>query len=158
MFAAANELRIREIDPENPDQLFSPNLHRVAREKGWWKPEDGPLDWVALNYRDISKDIAAKHETPEKEADAAITAADQKALELHKTLPESARTYLTAFSTNTANNIFTIWQRFGDDLIARYADGGINYPGRLNIKTGYPREWLMTTDWPKGPVRYEKPE
>jgi dipeptidase len=346
VFAAANELRIREIDPNNPDQLFSPNLHRVAREKGWWKPEDGPLDWLktvslgeynhpyyslrrvwrlmdklapsrqfspwvkdgytrdypfsirpdkkltrtevrnllrdhyegtefdmtkgvaagpfgspyryfgdydssgdvadptrvhegawerplsvyyctysyvcegrswlpdpiggilwfgngkpaatcytpfyagiteiaepyrtsdsrqytrdsafwafnfvenwaSLNYRDMSKDIDAKRETMETAADGAMEDADRKALDLHKTSPESARAYLTDFSINTANNVFLTWQQFGDDLIARYADGGLNYPGQLNIKTGYPREWLMTTNWPKGPVKYEKPE
>lgn len=115
-------------------------------------------NWASLNYRDISRNIDAKRETLETAADKAIEAADRKALDLHKTSSESARAYLTDFSVNTANNVFLAWQRFGDDLIARYADGGLNYAGQLNIKTGYPREWLMTTDWPKGPVKYEKPE
>jgi len=46
----------------------------------------------------------------------------------------------------------------GDRLIAEYADGGLNHPGRLNQKLGYPRDWLETTSWPHGPTRYDKPE
>jgi dipeptidase len=46
IFVAANELRIRELDANNPDQLFCSTLHEVAKQEGWWKPEDGPLDWL----------------------------------------------------------------------------------------------------------------
>jgi len=45
VFAAANEFRIREIDPENKDQVFSSNLFD-AEKKRWWSPADGPLDWT----------------------------------------------------------------------------------------------------------------
>ncbi|MBU1910604.1 MAG: C69 family dipeptidase, partial [Verrucomicrobia bacterium] len=46
VFVAANELRIRDIDPENPDQMFSTHLFSTATAQGWWKPEDGKLDWL----------------------------------------------------------------------------------------------------------------
>ncbi len=46
VFVAANELRIREIDPDDPNMLYSDNLHAVAEKHGWWKPEDGNLDWL----------------------------------------------------------------------------------------------------------------
>ncbi|MDD4734652.1 MAG: C69 family dipeptidase [Kiritimatiellae bacterium] len=46
VFVAANEFRIREVDPDDPDMLFSSNLHAVAEAAGWWKPEDGKLDWL----------------------------------------------------------------------------------------------------------------
>jgi len=46
VFVAANELRIREIDPDDPDTLCCPNLHAIAEKYGWWKPEDGKLDWL----------------------------------------------------------------------------------------------------------------
>ena len=48
VFVAANEFRIREIDPENPDQVHSQNLFRDAEAMGWWKPADGPLDWTEV--------------------------------------------------------------------------------------------------------------
>jgi dipeptidase len=46
VFFAANELRIREIDPDDPDTLYSKDLHAIAQKHGWWKPEDGKLDWL----------------------------------------------------------------------------------------------------------------
>ncbi|MCF8050234.1 MAG: C69 family dipeptidase [Desulfobacterales bacterium] len=46
VFVAANELRVREIDPDDPDTLFCKGLHAVAEKHGWWKPEDGKLDWL----------------------------------------------------------------------------------------------------------------
>jgi len=46
VFAAANEFRIREVDPDDPDMMFSSNLFQAAQQKGWWKPEDGKLDWL----------------------------------------------------------------------------------------------------------------
>lgn len=46
VFFAANELRIRDIDPEDPDTLFNKDLHAIAQKHGWWKAEDGKLDWL----------------------------------------------------------------------------------------------------------------
>ena len=51
VFVAANELRIREVDPDDPDMLFCKDLHAIAEKHGWWKPEDGKLDWL----RTVSK-------------------------------------------------------------------------------------------------------
>ncbi len=112
-------------------------------------------NWAALNYRAIQADIEAKQQTLEREADAGIALVDQQALALHQQSPEAARAFLTEFSKNTAHHIVSSWLEFSDRLIARYADGGINYPGKLNIKSGYPRDWLETTDWPHGPIQYE---
>ena len=46
VFVAANEFRIREIEPDDPDTMYSKNLFEAVREKGWWSPEDGKLDWL----------------------------------------------------------------------------------------------------------------
>ena len=48
IFVAANEFRIREISPANPDQLFSDNLMDDAQKMGWWSQSDGPLDWARV--------------------------------------------------------------------------------------------------------------
>lgn len=47
-FVAANQFRIREIRPGAADQMHSANIFDAARSKGWWKPEDGPLDWTSV--------------------------------------------------------------------------------------------------------------
>jgi dipeptidase len=46
LFVAANEFRIREIDPDDPDLIYCEKLFEVAEGHGWWKPEEGPLDWL----------------------------------------------------------------------------------------------------------------
>lgn len=46
LFVAANEFRIREIDPDNPDMMYSKNLFTACQKAGWWKPSDGKLDWL----------------------------------------------------------------------------------------------------------------
>ncbi len=46
IFVAANEFRIREVDEDNPDVKFSRFLFPGLEKLGWWKPQDGPLDWL----------------------------------------------------------------------------------------------------------------
>jgi len=46
VFVSGNIFRIREVDPDDPDMLYSENLHSVAEKYGWWSPEDGLLDWL----------------------------------------------------------------------------------------------------------------
>jgi dipeptidase len=49
-FIAANEFRIRDILPDNPDQLYGKSLCAVIEAAGWRSPakETGlPLDWLA---------------------------------------------------------------------------------------------------------------
>ena len=47
VFVESNMFRIRDLDPNDPDILFSPNLHQVAEEAGWYDPSTGLLDWMA---------------------------------------------------------------------------------------------------------------
>ncbi|NCC24216.1 MAG: dipeptidase [Deltaproteobacteria bacterium] len=47
-FVAANQFRIREVKEDAEDMMYSPNIFEVAKAKGWWKSEDGPLDWTAV--------------------------------------------------------------------------------------------------------------
>ncbi|MBD3276990.1 MAG: dipeptidase [Candidatus Aegiribacteria sp.] len=46
LFVAANEFRIRDIDPENPDIMYSDNLFETCEARGWWSPDEGTLDWL----------------------------------------------------------------------------------------------------------------
>jgi dipeptidase len=47
-FVAANQFRIRDVREEADDMLFSENIFSAAQSNGWWKPEDGPLDWAQV--------------------------------------------------------------------------------------------------------------
>jgi dipeptidase len=45
-FVAANQFRIRDVRRDAKDMMYSKNIFEAAQRKGWWKPEDGPLDWT----------------------------------------------------------------------------------------------------------------
>ncbi|MFP4483008.1 MAG: dipeptidase [Thermovirgaceae bacterium] len=47
VFVAANQFRIREVREGSDDMMFSANIFEIAREKGWWDPSDGPLDFAS---------------------------------------------------------------------------------------------------------------
>ncbi len=138
-----------------PYKICDPRM--FTRDSAFWA-FNFVENWAALNYQDIHADIAAKRQALEQEAFQAVPAADAQALKLHQQDPAKARAWLTEFCMNTASNTFLSWQRFGDRLVAEYADGGVNQPGKLNQKKGYPKDWLMKTSWPKGPIKYEKPK
>lgn len=42
-FVAANQFRIRELEKND---LHSKDLKEKCQKLGWWKPEDGPFDWL----------------------------------------------------------------------------------------------------------------
>ncbi|SDK51069.1 Dipeptidase [Maridesulfovibrio ferrireducens] len=44
-FVAANQFRIRDIR-DSRDMMHSKNVFSAAKEKGWWSPKNGPLDWT----------------------------------------------------------------------------------------------------------------
>jgi len=45
-FVAANEFRIRELDPKDSNVMYSANLFEICKDAGWWKHEDGAFDWL----------------------------------------------------------------------------------------------------------------
>lgn len=48
VFVAANQFRIREVIPDSKEMMFSKNIFAVARQKGWWNPSMGPLDFTSV--------------------------------------------------------------------------------------------------------------
>ncbi|MDD4952764.1 MAG: C69 family dipeptidase [Desulfovibrionaceae bacterium] len=45
-FVAANEFRIREINKDDPDTLYSKHLFPGLKKVGWWGPKKGAPDWL----------------------------------------------------------------------------------------------------------------
>ena len=137
----------------DPYKICDPRM--FTRDSAFWA-FNFVENWSALNYMRINGDVTAKRDEMEKELGESVKAMDQKALALHKQDPKKVPALLTEFTITSANSTFKTWQAFGDLLIARYADGGVNYPGELNQKKGYPKEWLKTTSWPNGPTTYSE--
>ena len=62
IFVGANGSRIRQIDTKNPDYfMYSENVFEVAKQNGWWKPEDGPFEFCYA-YADRNSLAARRRE------------------------------------------------------------------------------------------------
>lgn len=46
VFVAANQFRIREVIKNSDDMMYSKNIFDVAKQKGWWDPSKGSLDFT----------------------------------------------------------------------------------------------------------------
>ena len=46
VFVAANTFRIREVPSQTYEQIVSSHLREGVIAVGWWKDEDGPVDWL----------------------------------------------------------------------------------------------------------------
>lgn len=46
VFVSANQFRIRDVDPSDPDMMFSKNLFDELQKSKWWNPKKGKLDWL----------------------------------------------------------------------------------------------------------------
>jgi len=47
VFVAANEFRIRQIEDDREDMIYSQLLKSGLEKLGWWKTEDDTLDWLS---------------------------------------------------------------------------------------------------------------
>ena len=57
----ANASRIRQIDLKNKDYFMaSDNILKVAKEKGWWKPEEGPFEFCYAYAPHSRKAVASR--------------------------------------------------------------------------------------------------
>lgn len=46
IFVAANEFRIRDINPTDPNIIYSKNLFKIAEKHGWYDPKKNTFDWL----------------------------------------------------------------------------------------------------------------
>lgn len=66
---------------------------------------------------------------------------EKAALELYKTSPEQARTYLTEYSTQQGDKVHGRWRKLGEQLLVKYIDGNVrDEMGKVNHPK-YPDSW-----------------
>jgi len=86
-------------------------------------------NWVANmayhKYSFMIQDIRKVQEELESNFQNILPAIDNAALELYNKNPEEARTFLTWFSTTTADNATARWKKLGEYLLVKYIDGNV---------------------------------
>lgn len=127
-----------------------------SRDSAWWV-FNLVKNFAAIKYSYIIQDINAKQDELELASIAGVEAVTDQAAALYEDDPGKARALLTEFSQTQATETVAAWWDLAELLFAKYSDGYINTPDHLANEVGYPREWLMKTSWPQGPVSYAPP-
>jgi len=130
---------------------------KFDQQSAWWA-FNFTANWAALKYSYIIKDIKQKQDELEFAAYESIKQTDAKAQKLYMEDPKKATDMLTEFSKNQANRVVDEWWKLAWRLVAKYSDGYVNEPGKMAQEVGYPKPWYKKSQWPNGPVTYEKPQ
>jgi len=125
------------------------------QKSSWWA-FNFVANWAALKYSYIIKDIQEKQDDIELAEIEGIKAMDEQALSVYKKDPEKARSMLTKYCKDQANQVVKDWWGFAWLLVARYDDGYINEPDKMAQEVGYPKSWYEKSKWPDGPTTYKK--
>ena len=128
---------------------------KFDQNSAWWA-FNFVANWAAVKYEYMIKDIIQKQDEIEHGEIQSIKAMDEKALALYAKDPAKARELLSAFCENQANQVVKDWWNFAWIMVARYADGFVNAPGKMAQEVGYPKAWYEKTTWPQGPTSYQK--
>ncbi|MDD4649463.1 MAG: C69 family dipeptidase [Desulfoplanes sp.] len=129
---------------------------KFNQKSAWWACYF-VANWAAVKYEYMIKDVIQKQDEMEQGEIQGIKAMDEQALALYAKHPAKARELLFAFCENQADRVVKDWWNFAWIMVARYADGFVNAPGKMAQEVGYPKAWYETTTWPQGPTGYQKP-
>jgi len=111
-------------------------------------------NWANLNWSGMMQDIRAKQVEIENKLFADQPVIEKIALEMHKTDPDRARTFISDYSNRVAQENYMKWWELADKLVTDYQDGGSRTTG---AKRTIPLEWInqqgaFGTKLPEKPV------
>jgi len=122
---------------------------RFDRGSAWWA-SNFIGNWSNLNWRAIIQDVRAKQAEVEGKLFADQPVIEAVALELYKTDPERARSFISDYSNRVAQENYMTWWAFADKLVTDYQDGGARVtPEKRTI----PPDWLQK----QGPIGTKVP-
>jgi dipeptidase len=96
-------------------------------------------NWANLNWRSMIGDIRARQVEIEDKLFADQPVIEKIALELYRTSPERARTFINDYSNRVAQENFMKWWELADKLVTDYQDGGSRVEAE---KRSVPADWL----------------
>jgi dipeptidase len=109
-------------------------------------------NWANLNWRAMIQDIRARQTAIEDKLFADQPLVEKTAVELYKTDPARARTFIDDYSNRVAQENYMKWWELADKLVTDYQDGGSRVADPS--KRTYPADWLNK----QGPIGTKKPD
>jgi dipeptidase len=130
---------------------------RFDRNSAYWA-SNFISNWANLNWNGMIQDIRARQSEIENKLFADQPAIEKIALEMYKTDPDRARTFISDYSNRVAQENFMTWWELADRLVTDYQDGGSRTTG---AKRTIPADWLekqgpFGTKLPDAPAKTEK--
>jgi dipeptidase len=131
---------------------------RFDRNSAWWA-SNFIGNWSNLNWRGMMIDIRAKQKEIEDKLFADQPVIEKIALDLYKTDPDRARSFINDYSNRVAQENFMKWWELADKLVTDYQDGGSRTaPEKRTI----PADWLQKqgpigTQVPPAPAKKDAP-
>jgi dipeptidase len=130
---------------------------RFDRNSAYWA-SNFIGNWANLNWSGMMQDIRARQAEIENKLFADQPVIEKIAIEMYKTEPDRARTFISDYSNRVAQENFMKWWELADKLVTDYQDGGSRTSG---AKRSIPGEWLekqgpFGTKLPETPAKTEK--
>lgn len=124
---------------------------RFDRNSAWWAA-NFVNNWANLNWRAMLQDIRAVQSEIEDKLFADQAVIEKLALELYKSDPARARTFISDYSNRVAQENYMRWWALADQLVTDYQDGGsrVSDPAKRTV----PADWLNR----QGPFGTKKPD
>ena len=110
-----------------------------------WSSAFWVFNWVAnqaySRYSDKIKDIQIAQRELEGHFFAMQPEVERAAMNLYKSAPELARSYLTRYSAQQTERTMKRWKKLGQQLLVKYLDGNVRNEKGKATHPGYPKAW-----------------
>jgi dipeptidase len=111
---------------------------RFDRNSAYWA-SNFIGNWANLNWSGMMQDIRARQAEIENKLFADQPVIEKIAIEMYKTEPDRARTFISDYSNRVAQENFMKWWELADKLVTDYQDGGSR---TTQEKRTIPADWL----------------
>ena len=128
-----------------------------SRDSAWWT-YNLVGNYAQLKFSYMIKDIQERSARHEEAGQRLVAALETELAGLAARNPREAARQRSRRLNAHADAVREDWGRLFEHLVARYAQGFLNEPGKLAQGVGYSQEWLDRTDYASGPAKgYKKP-
>lgn len=135
---------------ESPESYAKGNTTQFDSTAAWWV-YDFVENFANLKYSYMIEDIKAKQAEIEGREYRMQTAVEAAAVKMYEQDPELARTFITNYTVQNANDVVEEYWKFAESLIVKYNDGYLNTPA-VGQTIGYPEEWLKAVGYAPVPT------
>jgi dipeptidase len=117
----------------------------ASRGEFSWDSSFWVFNWVAnqayARWSDMIVDIQREQGQLEGQFLADQADIEKAALEMYKSSPEQARTYLTEYSAQQGDKVHARWRKLGEQLLVKYIDGNVRDESGKVTHPKYPDSW-----------------